>query len=201
MSYAWFSNLLELHASPHTISTEAMCVRAIVIFFVALGLLRVVGTRAFGSNTPFDVVLKIILGAVLSRAVVAASPFFGTLLASTVFVVLHRVLAIAAYHSDFIGSIIKGEPRVLAQGGQLLPDQLRKTNISEKDLHEGLRDAANVDSVGEVESVRLERNGKITVVKKSVPPSPAALSAQQATHPRGADPSGQPTAQHPAAFH
>jgi len=111
-------------------------------------------------------VLRILLGAVLSRTIVTASPFFGTLLAGTVLVVLHRVLAIAAYHSDFVGSLIKGEPRVLAQQGMLLQEELRKTNISEKDLHEGLRDAANIDSLAEAEMVRLERNGKISVVKR-----------------------------------
>ncbi|OUJ75136.1 DUF421 domain-containing protein [Hymenobacter crusticola] len=197
MSFAWFSNLLELHAGPHTISTAAMCLRAVVVFFVALGLLRVVGTRAFGSSTPFDVVLKIILGAVLSRAVVAASPFFGTLLASAVFVVLHRLLAIAAYYSDFVGSLIKGEPTVLAQGGQLLKKQLSKTDISEKDLHEGLRDAANIDSLAEADVVRLERNGKITVVKKPAPDKLASAAPTLATHPLSA---GQPAEQRPAAF-
>jgi len=197
MSFVWFSDLLELHADPHTISTAAMCVRAVIVFFVALGLLRVVGTRAFGSNTPFDVVLKIILGAVLSRAVVAASPFFATLATGAVFVSLHRLLAIAAYHSDFIGRIIKGEPKILAQGGQLFPDQLRRTNISEKDLHEGLRDAANIDSLAEADVVRLERNGKITVIKQqasSVPPSQS-----QSTSPREADPADRPVARRPIA--
>ncbi|GGE98074.1 DUF421 domain-containing protein [Hymenobacter cavernae] len=159
----------------------AMCARAVVVFFVALVLLRIAGTHAFGAGTAFDTVLRIILVAVLSRTIVAASPFFGTLLASTVLVVLHRLLAIAAFHSDFVGSLIKGEPRVLAQQGNLLQDELRKTNISEKDLHEGLRDAANIDSLAEAETVRLERNGKISVVKRqdgsSGPaPKPGALA-------------------------
>ena len=197
MSFAWFSNLLELHASSHTISTAAMCARAVVVFFVALGLLRVVGTRAFGSNTPFDVVLKIILGAVLSRAVVAASPFFATLAAGAVFVSLHRLLAIAAYHSYFIGRIIKEEPKILAQRGQLYTDQLRQTNISEKDLREGLRDATNIDSLAEADVVRLERNGKITVIKQQVSSTPPPQG--QPTSPREADPTDRPAARQPIA--
>ncbi|WP_324675507.1 DUF421 domain-containing protein [Hymenobacter sp. GOD-10R] len=202
MSVAWFSNLLELHAGPHTISVLAMCLRAFIIFFVSLGLLRLVGTRAFGSNTPFDVVIKIILGAVLSRAIVAASPFFGTLLASTVLVVLHRVLALAAYHSDFVGRLIKGEPRVLAQGGQLFHDQLRKTDLSEKDLHEGLRDAANIDSLAETDVVRLERNGQITVVLRKSPVGPPTSPPKgYTTYPKDVDPGEQPKAPRPAAFH
>lgn len=158
--------LLALHADSHTITAGPMCARAVLVFFVALALLRLAGVRTFGGNTAFDMVLKIMLGALLSRAVVAASPFFGTLAAGAVFVGLHRLLAWAAY-SDAVGKLIKGEATVLARQGQLLPEHLRRANLSDKDLHEGLRDAAHLDSVAATETVYLERSGTISVVKKA----------------------------------
>lgn len=169
MDTSFLTRLLALDADSHTITTGPMCWRAVVVFFVALVLLRLSGVRTFGSNTAFDMVLKIILGAVLSRAVVAASPFGGTLAASAVFVALHRLLALAAYHSDFVGKLIKGEPTLLARQGQLLRKNLSQANLSDKDLHEGLRDAANLDSVADIETMYLERNGTISVVKKAGP--------------------------------
>lgn len=66
------------------------------------------------------------LGTVLSRAVVAASPFFGTLAAGAVLVVLHRLLAWAAYRNDFVGKIIKGDPTLLARQGSCYPKTLAK---------------------------------------------------------------------------
>lgn len=165
----WLNHLIDIHATSHDITLVAMCVRAVIVFFVALGLIQLTGTRAFGSGSAFDMVLRIILGAVLSRAVVAASPFWGTLVAGVILVLLHRLLAIAAYHNDFVGKLIKGEPTILAQHGQVLTDNLRKAEVSEKDLHEGIRDAANLDSLAEAETVRLERSGKISVVKEEHP--------------------------------
>lgn len=167
MDTSSLDRLLDLHANPHTISAGAMCARAVIVFFATLILLRLAGARAFGGNTAFDVVLKIMLGAVLSRAVVAASPFWGTLAAGAVFVALHRLLGLAAYYSDFIGKFIKGEPTLLAHQGQILSESLRKNNLSDKDFHEGLRDAANLDSVAKTQAVYLERNGSISVVKKA----------------------------------
>ncbi|MBC6990927.1 DUF421 domain-containing protein [Hymenobacter sp. BT491] len=166
MAPAWLDQLLGLQADAHTITTAQMCVRAVVVFAVGLALLRFAGMRTFGSGTAFDMVLKIILGAVLSRAIVAASPFGSTLLASMVLVVLHRLLAIASFYSNAVGKVIKGAPKKLAQDGKLLTDNLRRANITDRDLHEGLREAANVDSISETDIVQLERNGKITVVKK-----------------------------------
>ena len=53
-----------------------MAARAVVIFFTTLLLIRVSGRRSFGQRTPFDAATTVLLGAVLSRGVVGASPFY-----------------------------------------------------------------------------------------------------------------------------
>lgn len=158
--------LFGLHADSHTITAVQMMTRSAVLFFTALALLRLSGKHTFGGSTPFDVVVKIMLGAVLSRAVVAASPFWGTVGASFVLVSLHRLLAWAAFRSEWIGSLVKGEARQLVKHGHSLPEQLRKANISEHDLLEGLREQGNLAGPEQAEAVYLERNGHLSVVKK-----------------------------------
>jgi uncharacterized membrane protein YcaP (DUF421 family) len=153
-------------ADSHTITALQMTTRAVLVSFAALALLRLSGKRTFGANTAFDLVVKIMLGAVLSRAVVAASPFGATLLASFALVALHRLLAWAAFRSDAIGRLVKGQARVLAEHGRPNPEALRRNYISEHDLLEGLRDSGNVDDLSQTEMVHLERNGRISVVKK-----------------------------------
>jgi uncharacterized membrane protein YcaP (DUF421 family) len=103
---------------------------------------------------------------VLSRAVVAASPFGATLLASFALVALHRLLAWAAFRSDFIGRLIKGQAQILAENGQIDAEALRRNYISENDLREGLRDSSSVADLSQTATVRLERSGRISVVKK-----------------------------------
>jgi uncharacterized membrane protein YcaP (DUF421 family) len=162
----FFTPLLGLHESAQTIGTGQMCARAVVVSFAALAMLRVSGKRTFGSNSPFDIVVKIMLGAILSRAVAAASPFGATLLASLVMVAMHRLLAWAAFHSHLVGRFIKGSAYVLAEDGQIHYDNLRRNYLSEKDLLEGVRKSGNLKSVADAETVRLERDGSISVVKK-----------------------------------
>lgn len=153
-------------ADSHTITALQMTTRAVLVFFAVLALLRVSGKRTFGANTAFDMVVKIMLGAVLSRAVVAASPFWGTLLAGFVLVGLHRVLAWVAFRSHFVGKLVKGEGMMLAEKGQLNEQNLRRSNLTHEDLREGLREGGNIGTAEEAEAVRLERDGSISVVKK-----------------------------------
>jgi uncharacterized membrane protein YcaP (DUF421 family) len=153
-------------ADSHTITTLQMAGRAVLVFFAALALLRLSGKRTFGGNTAFDMVVKIMLGAVLSRAVVAASPFGGTLLAGLVLVGLHRLLAWASFRSEAVSCLVKGDAVLLAEHGRPYPEALAQHNLTHNDLLEGVRDSGNVASWADTEAVRLERNGSISVVKK-----------------------------------
>ncbi|MCC2548269.1 DUF421 domain-containing protein [Hymenobacter sp. BT175] len=166
MNNTFFEQLIGLHADSDTITAGQMCARSVIVFLVALALLRLAGTRTFANGTAFDIVLKIILGAVLSRAVVASSPFFGTLLASMVFVVLHRLLALAAYYNNAVGRLVKGRAKVLVQHGRHHQKNLRRASITANDLTEALRENGYTDELIHDQTVHLERNGKISVVTR-----------------------------------
>ncbi|WP_201985182.1 DUF421 domain-containing protein [Hymenobacter rubidus] len=163
---SFWDTLFGPHADSHTITALQMTVRSVLVFFAVLALLRVSGKRTFGANTAFDMIVKIMLGAVMSRAVVAASPFWGTMLAGFVLVGLHRLLAWGAFHSPLVGRLVKGEGVVLADNGQLNRENLRRNNLTDDDLLEGLRENANLASVEQAQTVRLERDGSISVVKQ-----------------------------------
>lgn len=166
MNFSSFIELLELHADVETITGPQMALRAVLVFAAALAMLRLAGPRTFGRDTAFDLVLKITLGSLLARAVVAASPFWPTLLACAVFVGLHRLLAWLAYHYKGVGWLIKGQSTLLAQEGQQLDQAMRQNHITENELVEGLREAVNTESLDKAQTVWLERSGKISVVQK-----------------------------------
>lgn len=143
-----------------------MSVRAIVVFMVCLLLLRLSGKRAFGMRMPFDNVITILLGAILSRAVVGASPFMATLCAATAIVILYRLFAWLALYYDWFGKLIKGESKVIYENGIPDKEQMKKALITEKDMLEGVRETSNTDSLGKIKKVYLERDGSISTVKK-----------------------------------
>lgn len=166
MNTSFFTDLLGLHADADSITALQVAARAVIVFCAALAMLRVAGPRTFGRGTAFDLVLKITLGSLLSRAVMAASPLGSTLLACAIFVGLHRLLAMIAYRYNWFGWLIKGKATMLAENGEILRDHMRQSEITENELLEGLRETASMSSVDQVESMHLERSGKISVVKK-----------------------------------
>ena len=73
----------------HNVSLAQECARAVLIFFYGLALLRLTGRRTFAHWSALDVLLSIIIGSNLSRALTGSVPLAGTLLASALLVGLH----------------------------------------------------------------------------------------------------------------
>lgn len=144
-----------------------MVARAAVVFVAALLMVRVGEKRFFGKNTAFDIILGIIFGSVVSRAITGSSEFFPTLAAGLTLVLLHWLFATLSFHFDWFGTIVKGNSRTLVKDGEILWSAMRSSHISEKDLMSALRSQANVDELDEVQEARLERSGDISVIKKA----------------------------------
>lgn len=70
-----------------------MSIRAVLIFLFGLVLIRLFGRRAFGKQTALDIVLAIVVGSNLSRALTANAPFFPTLAATAAIVLLFWLLS------------------------------------------------------------------------------------------------------------
>jgi uncharacterized membrane protein YcaP (DUF421 family) len=156
----------EMFGEGEDLTPMQMGVRAAVMFVICLVLIRLAGRRAFGMRMPFDNVISVLLGAVLSRGIIGASPFWSTVAAAAVIVALHRLFAWVALYSDAFGRLIKSDSDVLYKDGRLDRKKMNKALISEKDLREGVRVSANIDDLEEADKIYVERDGKISVVKK-----------------------------------
>lgn len=148
------------------LSVLQMCDRAIVIYFIALILLRISGRRTFGKKTAFDNTIAIILGAILSRTVVGASAFVPTVASSLVLVLIHRCLAWASIRSRAIRHLLEGASIPLYKNGKLQKQNLTKSLICEDEIKDDLRLKANISTWEEAEEVHMETNGEVSVVKK-----------------------------------
>lgn len=143
-----------------------MCSRSFLMFFVALALIRISGRRSFGMGSPFDNVITILLGAILSRAVVGASPVGGTIGACLVLVLLHRVIAWLCIRSEWANRVFKGTSIILFEDGVVQQKNLDKSLICETDLKEEVRMEGNMDTFDQVDKAILERSGRISITKK-----------------------------------
>lgn len=153
--------------SDESLSWWQMSFRAVGVFFAALAIMRIGSHRIFGKNTAFDIVLGIIYGSILSRAITGNSPFFPTLAAALTLVMLHKLLAMIAFSKGSrFGNLIKGEPKELVKDGKLQWEVMRDSSVTENDIKEALRSCGHKPDISTIYRACLERSGDISIICK-----------------------------------
>ncbi len=140
------------------------CLRAVLIFGYGLILVRVAGRRVFGKWAALDIIVSIMVGSNLSRAITGGAPLVGTLAATALLMGLHWILAQGAARLRPVSRILEGDPITLAGNGALDIAKLRRDAISDADLSEALRQAG-VETAAQTRLIVLEPSGKITILK------------------------------------
>jgi uncharacterized membrane protein YcaP (DUF421 family) len=148
------------------ISPLEIAARSAVMFLIALLLMRMSGMRPFGKGEPFDNIITFLIGGILSRGVVGATPFFSTVISMFVIILIHKLLAKLSIYSKWFGATVKGKKVLLFRDGQYLKKNMNRVNITEHDVEEDLRLEAQLGSLEKIKEVYMERTGKISFVKK-----------------------------------
>lgn len=143
-----------------------MSMRGITVFVLALLLIRISGRRSFGLHTPLDNIITILLGAILSRAVVGASPFIPIIICCLVIVVIHRLLGTLISRNEPFSRIIEGRKMLLFKDGDFIDDNMKKAQVCKENIMQGIRESALTDDLEKIDRVYIEENGVISVVKK-----------------------------------
>ncbi len=156
--------LLGLERSLDDVNSGQMALRAVLIYILALALVRIGSKRFLSHATAFDVVVGIMLGSILSRAINGSAPFLPTILASGALVGLHWGFAALAASTSFFGPLVKGNPRLLIKDGHVQDAEMRAANLTASDLDEALRLQSHQEDPSKIKRAYLERNGSISVI-------------------------------------
>jgi len=159
------------------ITVLQMSLRAAVVFIVTIIMVRLAKKRFMGRATAFDVILGIMIGSIVSRAVTGNSPLLPALAATAVLLGMHWLFSGIAMHWHGFGSFIKDEPRLLIRGGHIDWQQMRKAHMTEHDLWEDLR-GKGISDLKQVAEARLERSGNLSVVKAPSEPQVIEVRVQ-----------------------
>lgn len=158
--------LIQIFGEGKDLNALQMTARGIMIFLVALVLIRISGRRSFGIRTPLDNIIVVLLGAVLSRAVVGASPVIPTLVACTSIVLLHRFLGYLIAKNKFIARLVEGRKILLYKDGNFIKRNMTRALVCEEDATQGVRKSALTEDLNEIETIYMERNGEISAIRK-----------------------------------
>jgi len=161
-----FDRALGAHVSANNLSIGQIVLRAIFVLMVWLIIVRLADRRLLGKYSAFDVVLAVMLGSVLSRAINGSAPLWGTLAAAAVLVAMHWVLSFLSFRWHAFGHLVKGSPRTLIVDGKVYEDELRRNFITSHDLGEMLRLQGRIDDPAQARLATLERNGQISAIPR-----------------------------------
>ena len=158
--------ILGLGLEPKDLTFVQISLRGIIVFLATLIMIRIGHKRSLARKTAFDAVLIVILASVLSRAINGSAAFFATLGGSLVIVLVHRLLAFVAYYLHSFGVLIKGQPDVIIENGEVVPRAMRRNHISRHDVEEDLRLAARKEDLRDIRVGYVERSGDISFIEK-----------------------------------
>lgn len=140
--------------------------RAVVVYVVVLGMVRLGGKRALGQITPFDVLLIVLLGNAVQNALLGTDTSLGggLLLAATL-ILLNYGVGWLTTRNRRMERMIEGEPTVIARDGRLLEGVLRRELISRADFDAALRQQGGL-RIEDVQIALLETTGHITILPR-----------------------------------
>ncbi|MES2275208.1 MAG: YetF domain-containing protein [Bacteroidota bacterium] len=142
-----------------------MSSRGVVVFIIALILIRLSGRRSFGLRTPLDNIIAVLLGAIMSRAVVGASDFVPVIICCFVIVLMHRLFGWFIATGKQFGRVVEGDKILLFENGHFIADNLKKALVCQEDVMQGVRKSALTEDMSKIKKVYMERNGDISAIK------------------------------------
>jgi uncharacterized membrane protein YcaP (DUF421 family) len=157
-------DLLGLGRDAGDVDPVQMALRTVVVYVVALAVVRIGSKRFLSQASAFDVIVAIMLGSIMSRAINGSAAFVPTLLSGVVLVALHWLLAALAYRLDWLGPLVKGRPALLVRDGRVDREAMREAGVSDHDLEQALRLQARRTDPSQVRLAYLERDGSISVI-------------------------------------
>lgn len=166
MDANFLQSIIGPDGQPKELTLLQLCLRAFIIFFLGLAMVRIGDRRSLAEKTGFDTLFLILIGAILARAINGSAAFLTTIGCAFFLMLVHRVFAFIAFRSHAFGKLIKGQEIKLVTDGQIDWKALRRYLVSKHDLEEDLRLSAKTEDVGDIKVARLERSGDISFIKK-----------------------------------
>jgi uncharacterized membrane protein YcaP (DUF421 family) len=142
-------------------------IHAIIGYFLLLLVVRVLKRRAGSQMTLFEFVLIFLMGGVIILSTVGKDRSVTNCTCAVMAVgLVHRSLAWAKNKNPTLGAVVDGTPIVLIERGEWREEMVHHFRIRREDVEASAR-AHGVTSLRDVDYAILERNGGISIIKKS----------------------------------
>jgi uncharacterized membrane protein YcaP (DUF421 family) len=155
---------LNLHGKADDLTFAQVALRAFLVYGAVIALVRLGKKRFLAQATAFDAILLVLIGSIASRGISGTAPFFASLFATGVLILIHTVFSYLSCKSPAFSGLIKGTPTPIVKHGSLDEKALSRSHMSRGDLFEDLR-KKGVTEIAQISEATLERDGTLSVIK------------------------------------
>jgi len=167
-SWHWTS-WLGLGLAPHQLDSGQAALRAAIVYLGGLILIRFGTKRLLGRSTAFDLVVSVVVGSLLSRAVNGGAPLLPTLAATAALVALHWGIGFLSHEVAAFDRLFNGTMTPLIEAGRPDHRAMKLAAVSHRDIAEAARLTVGTGDLDELEEVNLERNGRFSIRRRGKP--------------------------------
>ncbi|MDD3852200.1 MAG: DUF421 domain-containing protein [Syntrophomonadaceae bacterium] len=140
--------------------------RAAIMYFMALIMIRLLGKRALGELGPFDFVVMTGVGhTVVSIALDKSIPYYEGIIILVTLAGLEYIMGYLALKNEKLSNLIVGKPVVLIEAGRIIKQNLAKEKFNIDDLLQELR-KKGIRDIDEVEIGILESCGGFSIIMR-----------------------------------
>ena len=143
--------------------------RAAIMYFVILVLMRAIGKKELSGMSAFELVLLVVMGDLIQQGVTQQD---NSLTAAILAVSTMSLLVVATSYVSFrfsrVSKVTDGVPVVIVRNGRIQRELMKVERLTEDELHE----AAREQGIGDLRDVAvgiLEADGQFSFVKASEP--------------------------------
>lgn len=161
------------------LTVPQMITRTIIVYGIALGMIRLGKRRFLGGYTAFDILMGFVIGSIMSRAITGRENLLSASIVILTLVAIHYVISYLTYYFSDASNLVKNDERQLIKDGKIIEEAMLKSKLGENDLLQALRQKGNVESPEDVKSAYLERDGSITVIPKKKEPQIVEIKIEE----------------------
>ncbi|HET7898311.1 MAG TPA: YetF domain-containing protein [Flavisolibacter sp.] len=158
------------------IGIPEIAARAAVMFLLMIAMIRVGGMRSLGKGSLIDNILTVLLGAILARGIVGATPFLSAVAGGIVITAVHNIFSNLSFRWHQVGKLVKGNHLLLYRNGEYISQNMDKVNISRHDVEEQMRLKLHQSAFDGIEAIYFERTGELSFIKSKDSENSAEVS-------------------------
>lgn len=163
--------LIGIEQKIYEISTFQMVTRTIIVYAIALLLIRIGKRRFLGGYSAFDILMGFVVGSILSRTITGRENLFSASVVILTLMLIHYVISYLTFNYSNASKMLKNSARQLVRNGEIDMAAMELSKLGDNDLLQAIRQKGSVESIEGVESAYLERDGSITVIPKRRDPT------------------------------